>query len=50
MLAEDVIHEDETPVQMLAPGEKKTHRAYVWAYSATPFSAPKAVVAYWISS
>jgi hypothetical protein len=39
-----VIHADETPVQMLAPGEKKTHRAYVWAYSTTPFSALKAVV------
>lgn len=39
-----VLHADETPVQMLAPGEKKTHRAYVWAYSTTPFSALKAVV------
>ena len=29
---------------MLAPGEKKTHRAYVWAYCTTPFSALKAVV------
>ena len=29
---------------MLAPGEKKTHPAYVWAYSSTPFSALKAVV------
>ncbi len=29
---------------MLAPGEKKTQRAYVWAYSSTPFSAHKAVV------
>lgn len=29
---------------MLAPGKKKTHRAYVWAYSTTPFSALKAVV------
>ena len=38
------VHADETPVQMLAPGEKKTHRAYVWAYSSTPFSALKAVV------
>jgi hypothetical protein len=44
VLAEGVIHADETPVQMLAPGEKKTHRAYVWAYSTTPFSALKAVV------
>jgi transposase len=29
---------------MLAPEEKKTHRAYVWAYSGTPFSALMAVV------
>lgn len=44
MLAESVLHADETPVKMLAPGEKKTHRAYVWAYSTTPFSDVKAVV------
>ncbi|EPZ6086164.1 IS66 family transposase [Pseudomonas aeruginosa] len=44
VLKQGVIHADETPVQMLAPGEKKTHRAYVWAYSSTPFSALKAVV------
>lgn len=29
---------------MLAPGEKKTHRGYVWAYCSTPFSSLKAVV------
>lgn len=44
VLAQGVIHADETPVQMLAPGEKKTHRAYVWAYCTTPFSTLKAVV------
>ncbi|GFM79218.1 hypothetical protein PSCICM_50370 [Pseudomonas cichorii] len=44
VLAQRVVHADETPVQMLAPGEKKTHRAYVWAYSSTPFSALNAVV------
>ena len=44
MLAQRVIHADETPVSMLAPGEKKTHRAYVWAYSTTPFADLKAVV------
>lgn len=44
VLAQGVIHADKTPAQMLAPGEKKTHRAYVWAYSTTPFSALKAVV------
>lgn len=44
VLAQRVVHADETLVQMLAPGEKKTHRAYVWAYCTTPFSALKAVV------
>jgi len=50
VLAQDVVHADETPVQMLAPGEKKTHRAYVWAYCTTPFSALKAVVYYFSPS
>lgn len=44
VLAQQVVHADETPVQILAPGQKKTHRAYVWAYCTTPFSALKAVV------
>ncbi len=44
VLAQRVVHADEAPVQMLTPGEKKTHRAYVWAYCTTPFSALKAVV------
>lgn len=26
-----VVHSDETPVQVLMPGAKKTHRGYVWA-------------------
>ncbi len=43
VLAQGVIHADETPVQMLPPGEK-THRAYAWAYCTTPNSALKAVV------
>ena len=44
VLAQRVVHADETPVQMLSPGEKKTHRAYVWAYCTTPFSALTTVV------
>jgi transposase len=44
VLAQRVVHADETPVQMLALEQKKTHRAYVWAYCTTPFSALKAVV------
>jgi transposase len=39
-----VLHADETPVAMLKPGHKKTHRAYVWAYTSTPFSALNTVV------
>ncbi len=39
-----VLHADETPVSMLAPGQKKTHRAYVWAYSTTRYSRVQGVV------
>lgn len=41
---QNVLHADETPVAMLKPGNKKTHRAYVWAYTSTPFSALNSVV------
>ncbi len=44
LLEHNVLHADETPVNMLAPGKKKTHKAYVWAYCTTPFSDLKAVV------
>jgi transposase len=30
--SQSVIHADETPVKLLAPGTGKTHQAYVWAY------------------
>jgi transposase len=35
VLEHNVVHVNETPVQMLAPGSKKTHRAYIWAYATT---------------
>lgn len=44
VLEHEVIHADETPVQMLTPGAKKTHRAYVWAYATSQFSKLAAVV------
>lgn len=44
VLEHGVIHADETPVQMLKPGAKKTHRAYVWAYATSQFSDLSAVV------
>ena len=39
-----VVHADETPVAMLMPGKKKTHRAYVWAYASTSFSKLNTVI------
>jgi len=44
MLASDVLHADETPVQMLKPGNGKTHRAYLWSYGTTPYAPVRAVV------
>jgi hypothetical protein len=44
VLKHSVLHADETPVAMLKPGNKKTHRAYLWAYAAGAFEDLKAVV------
>jgi len=44
MLQRRVLHADETPVQMLKPGDGKTHRAYLWAYAPGAFEDIKAVV------
>ena len=44
LLERSVLHADETPVAMLAPGKGKTHRAYIWSYSSTAFDALRAVV------
>ena len=44
MLRSQVLHADETPVAMLKPGNKKTHRAYIWTYCTTPYDALKVVV------
>jgi transposase len=44
MLRSTVLHADETPVAMLKPGNKKTHRAYLWAYAPGAFEDLKAVV------
>jgi transposase len=43
ILGHDVIHADETPVKLLAPGKGKTSRAYVWVYRTTNFVAQRAV-------
>ena len=44
ILRHPVLHADETPVDMLKPGNKKTHRAYLWAYAPGAFEDLKAVV------
>jgi transposase len=36
LLARSVLHADESPVQQLAPGKGKTHKAYLWAYPRWP--------------
>lgn len=37
ILGHGVIHVDETPVALLAPGKGKTKKAYVWVYRTTDF-------------
>ena len=44
ILSHAVLHADETPVQMLKPGNGKTHRAYLWTYAPGAFEDLKAVV------
>jgi hypothetical protein len=45
MLKHAVLHADETPVAMLKPGNKRTHRAYLlWAYAPGAFENLKTVV------
>jgi len=44
LLKRGVLHADETPVAMLAPGKGKTHRAYLWTYGTTEYDPLQAVV------
>lgn len=44
VLGHSVLHADETPVAVLAPGLGRTHRAYLWAYRNGPQAAAPAVV------
>src|SRR3546814_17852545 len=45
VMGQQVIHADEPPVQLLAPGSKTPHRSYVWAYPPRP-SCEQAPVAH----
>jgi hypothetical protein len=44
LLKQLVLHADETPVPMLSPGNKRTHRACIWAYATTSNAETQAVV------
>jgi transposase len=44
ILSHAVVHADETPVSLLAPGRGKTKKAYVWVYRTTNFVAQRAVL------
>jgi transposase len=44
LLKRSVLHADETPMPMLKPGLKQTHRSYLWAYGTTAFDPEQMVV------
>ena len=44
ILRHGVVHADETPVSLLAPGRGKTKRAYMWVYRTTDYAAQRAVL------
>lgn len=44
ILAHRVLHADETPVRLLKPGSRSTHKAYLWAYTPGTFEGLQAVV------
>ena len=44
ILAYRVLHADETPVRLLKPGSRATHKAYLWAYTPGQFEGLRAVV------
>ena len=44
LLGCQVLHADETPVSVLAPGSGKTQRAYLWAYASAVHEKLKLVV------
>ena len=44
LLGHDVLHVDETPVALLAPGRGKTKKAFVWVYRTTNFVTQRAVL------
>jgi transposase len=46
LLAQGVLHGDETPVKLLQPGLGKTHQAYVWAWRTSDLCTAQRAVVY----
>jgi transposase len=44
LLSRSVLHADETPVPMLKPGLKRTHKAYLWSYSSSEYDELPVVI------
>jgi transposase len=44
LLSRSVLHADETPVPMLKPGLKRTHKAYLWSYSSSEYDQLPVVI------
>ena len=44
ILSHRVLHADETPVRLLKPGSRTTHKAYLWAYTPGAFEGLQAVI------
>lgn len=44
VLSQPVLHADETPLQILQPGNPKPQRGYLWAYATGQFQEIKAVI------
>lgn len=46
LLSQSTIHVDETPLQQLAPGKGKTHKAYLWAYRSNPLDQVPPIIVF----
>lgn len=46
VLAAGVVHADETPLDLLAPGTGKTHKAYAWVYRTSDLEPNKRAVVF----
>lgn len=50
LLTQSVIHGDETPIKLLAPGTGKTHTAYAWVWRSSDLATSDKAVIYQFAS